>query len=176
MNEKVILILKMGGAIEGYNINDPDANDKDRYIIDEYFKTSIKPHFRYRIESVVEKDSRQITEKDREKLLYAIKTAPECNILIPHGTYTMIETAQYLQQNMVANVKRILLTGSMTPLEEANSDAGFNLGFAIGALSVLKTGGIYVCMHGRVFKKLDHIVKDKKALRFVEGDADARIV
>lgn len=45
----------------------------------------------------------------------------------------------------------IILTGSMIPIQGFSpSDAGFNLGFALGQLNYLPDG-IYVCMNGTIF-------------------------
>ena len=46
--------------------------------------------------------------------------------------------------------KTVVLTGAMRPAWFRDSDADFNLGFALGAASALPAG-VYVAMHGRVF-------------------------
>ena len=45
----------------------------------------------------------------------------------------------------------MVLTGSFTPLSKPESDAKFNLGYAV-ASSQLLPPGIYICMNGKTFK------------------------
>src|SRR3989344_8241317 len=42
------------------------------------------------------KDSRDVTDKDREAMLQRCVACPERRILITHGTFTMPDTARYL--------------------------------------------------------------------------------
>ena len=46
--------------------------------------------------------------------------------------------------------KTIVLTGSLAPARFRNTDAVFNLGFALGA-AASGAPGVYVAMHGRLF-------------------------
>jgi L-asparaginase len=103
--------------------------------------------FEYEIESVLRKDSLDMTEADRE--LIREKIAAEANrlIVVTHGTDTMVETARALR-GIVG--KTIVLTGSMQPARFRGSDAVFNIGAAIGAVQSLPTG-VYIVMNGRVF-------------------------
>lgn len=98
------------------------------------------------------KDSRQLTEGDRIKILNLIKKSSCNHFLIVHGTYRMAETAQFLEQHeSVFHQKTIVLTGASTPLKHFyQSDATFNLGFAMATLFYLKPG-IYIVMNGAVF-------------------------
>ena len=144
----------MGGTIE---FSDPayDAFNKKLMKLDatieSYFRNLIKPHFNFSIESVTEKDSREITEEDRKKMLKAIAGTPHQNILVTHGTFTMKLTAQYIKKHLPAKNKKIILTGSMMPLVGfAVSDAGFKLGFAIASFPSIKPG-VYLSMNGGIF-------------------------
>ena len=94
------------------------------------------------------KDSLDITEKDREKILSECKSAKENKIMITHGTYTMPETAKYLGRNIKNKI--IVLVGSMVPFSYKDSDALFNFGYAISALKNLKNG-VYIAMNGKIF-------------------------
>lgn len=72
-------------------------------------------------------------------------------ILITHGTNTMTDTLNYLDERLSDNHKTIILTGAITPLKDSVfSDSGFNLGYAISQASVLKAG-VYLCMQGKTF-------------------------
>ncbi len=157
----------MGGTIE---FIDPayDAFNKKLLkldaTIDSYLQNLIQPHFNFSTEIVVEKDSRDITDEDRKKLSDAIVSTPHENIIITHGTFTMQQTAQFLEQQAIAN-KKIILTGSMAPIIGfAASDAGFNLGFAIASLSSIKPG-VYLSMNGGIFESSE-VEKNIELLRF----------
>lgn len=162
-----IHIIKMGGTIE---FNDPayDVFNKKLFkldsTIDSYLRNLIQPHFTFSTEPITEKDSRDITSEDREKLLKAIQSSPHENILITHGTFTMSDTAQFLDDKNLSG-KKIILTGSMVPIMGfAASDAGFNLGFAVASFSNIEQG-VYLSMNGGIFKS-DEVVKNVDLLRF----------
>jgi len=59
-----------------------------------------------------------------------------------------LDTARYLAAGVQS--KMVVITGSMRPEQHRDSDAGFNLGCAVGALSTLTTPGVYVAMGGLV--------------------------
>lgn len=93
-------------------------------------------------------DSLDMQDADRARILAACRASSEAQIVIVHGTDTMRETAEVLGHANLA--KTIVLTGAMIPYEIANSDALFNLGFAVGVSGTLPAG-IYVAMNGQVF-------------------------
>jgi L-asparaginase len=100
------------------------------------------------IEKLMLKDSRKITDKDRELILKKCKECKEDKIVITHGTYTMIKTAKFLGQRIKDKI--IVLTGSMIPFNEKNSDALFNLGCAVITAQTLQPG-VYITMNGKIF-------------------------
>ena len=114
--------------------------------------------FPYRIESIFRKDSLDITNEDRALIRQRVLDTPEDRILITHGTDTMAETGRALAG--IAG-KTIILVGSLTPSHFKNSDATFNIAFAIGALQCLPPG-VYVAMNGRVFDPF-HVRKNREA-------------
>lgn len=117
-----------------------------------------------RIEDVLLKDSLEMTELDRLKLLAAAKHAGEERILITHGTDTMVDTAKVLAaDNSIAN-KVIVLVGAMVPFNVAGSDALFNLGSAVMALELAQPG-VYIAMNGRLFGYAE-VIKNRQAGRF----------
>jgi L-asparaginase len=62
------------------------------------------------------KDSRNIDSEDRKNLCKCIEESEESYILITHGTYTMPDTARYLEVHLGKIEKTIILTGSMIPI------------------------------------------------------------
>lgn len=104
--------------------------------------------FEYRVESLLRKDSLDMTDDDRHLVRQAVIAAPEDRIVITHGTDTMIETAQRL---LDIPDKRIVMTGAMQPEHFRNSDAVFNVGMAIGVVLSQPQPGIWITMSGQVF-------------------------
>ncbi|WP_026935025.1 asparaginase domain-containing protein [Christiangramia echinicola] len=137
-----MVILTTGGTIQGI---DPSSQSE---ISLEKLLEPVKLSFTYQVKNIVSKDSRSITDKDRELLLRAIQESNSDKILITHGTYTMAETAKYIGRQELD--KTIVLVGSFILGSSSNSDAPFNLGFAIGSLQFLKPD-VYIAMHGKVF-------------------------
>jgi L-asparaginase len=117
--------------------------------------------FDFVVESVLQKDSLQMTDEDRALIRARVEAAPERHILITHGTDTMTATAATLQG--LAD-KVIVFTGAMQPARFRDSDAVFNVGCAIGALQVLPPG-VYIAMNG-VVSPADKVKKNRAASRF----------
>ena len=143
----VIDILTTGGTIEGLDyVNDNGITESNVTI--KGFLNSANIDFEYSIESVFKKDSRAITESDRELLANKVKASKATKILITHGTFTMEDTAKYIGQLNLN--KTIVLVGSFILGSSESTDAPFNLGYAISSLQFLKQD-VYVAMNGQVF-------------------------
>ncbi|MGS2741667.1 asparaginase domain-containing protein [Sinomicrobium sp. M5D2P17] len=159
-----IHIITTGGTIGGIdydpmgkeNINNPEKNIKS-------FLEIANVDFEYHIDDAFNKDSRFVNDKDRELLKNMVKSSKEDQILITHGTYTMEQTARYL--GLLNLNKTIVLTGAFVLGFLKNTDAPFNLGYAIAALQFLGKG-VYVAMHGKVFG-WDDIYKNLEENRFM---------
>ena len=103
-------------------------------------------------------DSLDMHTSNRLKVLESCRRAPEDQIVITHGTDTMVETAAVLGEAGLA--KTIVLTGAMVPYVFSNSDAVFNLGCAVTAVQLLPHG-VFIAMNGRVFA-WDKVRKNKE--------------
>lgn len=115
----------------------------------------------YRVESLFKKDSLDITDADRAILVEEVRDCPHRQIIITHGTDTMVQTAQALTD--IPN-KVIILTGAMQPAGFKKTDAVFNVGCAISAVQSLPDG-VYVVMSGRIFTP-DNVRKNRDADQF----------
>ncbi|MEE8436779.1 MAG: asparaginase domain-containing protein [Candidatus Neomarinimicrobiota bacterium] len=94
------------------------------------------------------KDSLEMTDKDRQKILQSCRRAKENKIIITHGTDRMTKTAGTIA---AANLnKTILLTGAMIPYKFGSSDGLFNLGSALAFAQTLPPG-VFIAMNGRWF-------------------------
>lgn len=100
------------------------------------------------IESIIAKDSLDLTSADREVLLERICRLPVDRIVITHGTDTMTSTAEHLQERDLHN-KTIVVTGALQPAAMSFTDAHFNLGFAIAAART-SPPGVYIAMGARI--------------------------
>ncbi len=111
----------------------------------------------YSITTLMLKDSLELDNSDREAILSTIQTSPHNKILITHGTDTMVESASFIAQGI--QDKTVVLVGAMVPYRFKDSDALFNLGFAMGALKHLDSG-VYIAMNGKAFT-YDSVTKNK---------------
>ncbi|QQL46058.1 asparaginase domain-containing protein [Sulfuriroseicoccus oceanibius] len=116
----------------------------------------------YQITPLLQKDSLEITDADRQVLADTIKATPGQRIIVTHGTDTMVESAMALAD---IQDKTIVFTGALEPAMFKTSDAIFNIGCAIAAVQALPAG-IYITMNGRIFP-YDNVVKDVENSRFV---------
>ena len=111
-----------------------------------------------RITTLMMVDSMDMTEDDRQMILFNCMKCKEDKILLTHGTDTIAETAKMLGE---ANIdKTIVLTGAMIPYKFGSSDGLFNLGSSIGFVQSLPHGA-YVSMNGMCFN-YDNVRKNRK--------------
>lgn len=117
--------------------------------------------FDYIVEPLMQKDSLEIDEADRQRILDAVMRSSQDRILVTHGTDTMLISAE-----AVAAVpdKTIVFTGSLQPARLRSTDAIFNVGYAIAAVQLLPPGA-YVAMNGQIFHP-GHARKNRAANRF----------
>ncbi len=160
MSTEKVIILATGGtfdkvyydALSDYRIGDPQASK----ILEQ-----AGVGFDYDVETLIRKDSLDITDDDQRRIREWVETNENRRFVITHGTDTMVETAKALG---TPSGKTIVLTGAMQPARFKNTDADFNLGFALGAAQSLPAG-VYIAMHGRIFTP-DKVAKNRNAGRF----------
>jgi L-asparaginase len=110
-----------------------------------------------RIRMLMMVDSLDMTDGDRDLIVSNCLDAPERNIVITHGTDTMVTTARVLAEAVPD--KTIVLTGAMIPIAFGSSDGLFNLGGALSVAQVLPPG-VYIAMNGRIFD-WDNVEKNR---------------
>lgn len=110
----------------------------------------------YTITPLTNKDSRFISDADREVMAKNCIECEENKVVITHGTITMVETAKYL--NRLGIKKTIILTGAMIPANKPNSDAQDNVHRAFREVQRLPVG-VYISMSGRIFDA-ENVIKD----------------
>ncbi len=113
-------------------------------------------------------DSLEMTKADREIIAHNCRRTKAKEIVITHGTDTMVDTAKYLAKEQIKG-KTIILMGAMIPYAFGDSSDGFfNLGSAIAFAQALPSG-VFVAMNGRFFK-WDNVRKNRETGFFEELD------
>jgi L-asparaginase len=108
-------------------------------------------------------DSLDMTGADRALVVEQCRTCAERQIVVTHGTDTMVETAAAIAAADVAG-KTVVLTGAMIPYAFGSSDGLFNLGSALSFAQVLPPG-VYVAMNGQHFR-WDEVRKNRETAMF----------
>jgi len=159
-----VAILTTGGTFDKVYF---DANSE--YSIGDPCITSIldegNVNSDYRIQSILKKDSLDITSKERQIIKNSVEECAEERIIIIHGTDTMVETAKSLED---IKDKTIVLTGAMQPARFKKTDAIFNSGFALAAAQILEYG-VYITMNGMIFHS-DNVKKNIDLGKFETKD------
>ena len=97
-------------------------------------------------------DSLDMTDADRARIVEECAAAAESQIVVTHGTDTMVETARTLAASFPrGGSKTIVLTGAMVPYAFGSSDGLFNLGSSLSFAQTLPAG-VYLAMNGRCFE------------------------
>ena len=121
----------------------------------------------YDVTPLLQKDSLEMTDEDREKLHELIAGDDSTRFVITHGTDTMPQTADALAD---LSGKTIVLTGALTPARFRTTDAVFNVGMAVAAAQVCEPG-VYIAMNGQVFPA-GGVCKNREENRFEKLPTD----
>ena len=100
------------------------------------------------VETLLMIDSLEMTDGDRARIVTRCAECTEGEIVVTHGTDTMVETAGALAAGVTG--KTVVLTGAMIPYAFGSSDGLFNLGSALSFAQVLPPG-VYIAMNGQCF-------------------------
>lgn len=137
-----------GGTIDDVGYELPkDAPKNHKSLVPDLLKQA-RITLEYNVDELLQKDSRHITDKDRNLIYQKCLECPEDKIIITHGTMTMAATAKYLGKRNIP--KTVVLLGAMVPANKVKSDALFNIGAAVSAVQLLPQG-VYVTMNGKIF-------------------------
>ncbi len=145
-----IQIFTAGGTIDKvyfdakseYAVGDPQIAD---------IMQVAKVGFDFSCEVLIQKDSLDMTDTDRDYIAGRIAASGADRIILTHGTDTMVETAKAVAARLGPNPHQtVILVGSLAPARFKRSDAEFNIGFAAAAVQTLPPG-VHVTMNGQVF-------------------------
>ncbi|MEM9255156.1 MAG: asparaginase domain-containing protein [Pseudomonadota bacterium] len=166
-----IVILDTGGTINGI-LGEKDTPPEQSLVIEHLRKNAERYQVRLAdSRQIVMKDSRALTVGDRDALVAAIKACPNHRILIPHGTFTMAETGEYLEARLGEELTQrcIVLVGARKPLSDPHTDALSRIDFALASL---KKGspGVWIAMADTLWSPAT-VRKDPNSGEFVARDA-----
>ena len=153
----MIRLIATGGTIEKRYNDTTFGMDIDGAVIPEILST-VRCRKKVRHEILLTKISSKFTDSDFKKIVKRCIECRESRIVITHGTVTIDKTAKLIAKEGLN--KTIVLVGAFVPYTVSNSDAAFNLGFAIASAQSL-TEGVYVAMNGEVFDA-GNVKKNKK--------------
>jgi len=167
---KAIYVLTTGGTIEKAYSENTGAVANLNNKIERYLHLLRLPDSDVHVVPLLNKDSLEMTDRDRELILAKVKELLHENapIVITHGTDTMVQTGIFLKRSIIGLSVPIALTGAMAPLGFEGSDGLQNLTESLFAVRLLPPG-FYVVMHNQVFP-VDRVKKDHSLGRFVATD------
>ena len=161
-----VTVLTTGGTIEK-TYNERDGSLRNYHTILPKMLTTLRlPDVEVTVEQVVFKDSLEITEEDRERILKETQRAllQSDAVLILHGTDTLVQTGELLHRELRDLSVPVILTGAMRPYEFRDTDALQNVTEALLAARLVSPG-VYVVMHNRVLR-FPGVTKDSEKLTF----------
>jgi L-asparaginase len=162
-----IYVIATGGTIEKVYSEQTGNVENLESKIDRYFRMLRLPDAEIHITHLMNKDSLEMTDGDRERVLETVRERlwEPAPVVITHGTDTLVETGLLIEKHLPDLRYAIVLTGAMTPLGFEGSDGLQNLTESLLAARVLGPG-VYVVMHNQVFP-VDRARKDRELARFV---------
>jgi len=163
----VVYLITTGGIIEKVYSEQTGEVANLSSKIDRYLRQLRLPDMDVNVVPLMNKDSLEMTDRDRILLLGMVRTILKENapIVITHSTDTMVQSGLFLERALPDLNVSIAMTGAMTPLGFEDTDGLQNLTESLFAVRLLKSG-IYVVMHGQHFP-IAHVRKDKMLGRFV---------
>lgn len=168
---QTLYVISTGGTIEKVYQEQTGALANLESKVERYFRLLRLPDLKVEVTHLMNKDSLEMTDADRNVILEVVrhKLDPPAPIVITHGTDTMVETGLLLSKSLPDLKAPIVLTGAMTPLGFEGSDGLQNMTESLLAARLLPPG-VYLVMHNQVFP-IDRVRKDKANARFVWKDS-----
>ena len=162
MNPEPLLLLVTGGTFDKeYDELRGTLSFKDTHL-PEMLRLG-RNRTQVSVQTLMMIDSLDMSDTHRASIVERCGRASETQIVITHGTDTMVETAKALA-TMIPEGKTIVLTGAMIPYAFGSSDGLFNLGSALSFVQTLPPG-VYIAMNGRCFP-WDRVRKNRQTGSF----------
>lgn len=142
----MIEILTTGGTIDKIYFDAKSSFQVGASPLGELLKEA-NLQLEIQVSEVMRKDSLEMTDGDRETIRHRVLASASHQIVITHGTDTMVLTGRAL---LGIPHKTIVLTGAMQPARFRSTDALFNVAAALTAVQILPPG-VYLAMNGQIF-------------------------
>ena len=166
-----VSILTTGGTIEKTYNELEGRLQNDRSVLDEILGSLRLPDLFIRHVNVMHKDSLDMTEEDRRRIVAAVREAlPGSDaVIILHGTDTLAETGELIHREIGEELDiPVILTGAMRPYQFRDTDAVQNVTEALLAARLVDPG-VYTVLHNRVLP-FPGVFKDRTTLSFRRRD------
>jgi len=157
---KRLTIITTGGTIDKLYFDDLSEYQIGKPVIGALL-TTYKVGFDFEVLSLMQKDSLDLTDEDRQLIRTVIERSDDRHFLITHGTDTMVDTSRHLSS---IQDKTMVLTGALTPARFNSTDAIFNIGCAVATVQTAQPGA-WLVMNGQVWHS-DHARTNRKATQF----------
>lgn len=190
MEAQRIRLITTGGTIEKVYDEDTGELANRRSIVRRMLEELRLEDLEIDTLELMSKDSLEMTEEDRSRVVQAVREAFGCGvapaegegaetgsrgdapgrpagIVILHGTDTLTLTGERLLEAFPDPPVPVVLTGAMRPFEMKRSDALQNLTEAVFASRALAPG-IYCAAHGRALR-FPGVRKDRDRGTFLDG-------
>ncbi len=163
-----VSILTTGGTIDKTYNEFEGSLYNSRTLIESIVRSLRLPDLEIEYVKVMNKDSLDMTEKDRNSIYKAVQSAlPSSSaVIVIHGTDTLSDTGEYLYAKLSNLNIPVILTGAMRPYEFRDSDAQQNVTESLFAAKFADSG-IWVVMHNRMLR-FPGVVKDRNNLTFLK--------
>ncbi len=144
-----IEIITTGGTIDGTDSDKETvrhASDAARWLGEQPDIVSIHT-------PLLNKDSRLLTNDDRDQIIQAALNSESDCVLVTHGTFTICETGKAVKrakEQQRPTSRTIILVGSWTPFGGTDSDAPSQMEFALKSLEQ-RPSGVFIAMDNQLW-------------------------
>lgn len=169
-----LTILTTGGTISKTYDERQGLLANVRSVLDDILAHLRLPDLFVRHVNVVNKDSLDLTDEDRQVIVAAIRDAlPSSDALVVlHGTDTLAKTGEQVHRELSGDLRiPVVFTGAMRPYEFRDSDALQNVTEALLAARLVDPG-VWLAMHNRVLP-FPGVFKDRQTLTFRRPSREA---
>ena len=162
-----VTVITTGGTIAKTYDETSGVLHNDRPVVESILARLRLPDLTVSYDHVLMKDSLDLTDSDRERILDAVRraVAGADAVVVAHGTDTLATTGELLFRELGAVRIPVVVTGAMRPFEFRDSDAAQNVTEALLACRLVSPG-VYAVMHNRVLA-FPGVIKDRVGKSFV---------
>ena len=154
LKKKKIHVVSTGGTIEKNYDERKGALGNHGSVIKEIIETQLRlPYLDICFHELMAKDSLDLTEEDREKILRSVLMIASFGepVVLLHGTDTIQKTIDFFEQSGKELVVPVVFTGAMRPIGFHKSDALQNLTEALLVCQMIEPG-LYLSFHGKLIR------------------------